>query len=163
MADTTKGAVEIERFEPEVFDASGDYGFGHMQARMESYGHGDYVRYDDHARIIATLAAENAALVADAERYRWLRDFAGNQLYLTRNADHACNYVTAKDWIENCAPECYVDCDEVELQRMKDADTIWTVQVYPNTPIGFNWYHAATLDAAIDAALTRATEDEKDG
>ena len=30
---------------------------------------------------------------------------------------------------------------------------IWRLQIYPDTPIGFNVWHGATLDAAIDAAL----------
>jgi len=29
---------------------------------------------------------------------------------------------------------------------------IWRLQIYPDTPIGFNVWHGATLDAAIDAA-----------
>ena len=44
------------------------------------------------------------------------------------------------------------DSERKEVERMKATNTIWTVQIYPNTPVGFNIWHAATLDAAIDAA-----------
>ena len=96
--------------------------------------------------------AEVAALKADAERYRWLREEKCNSLHLTRDGDHACNYVTAKEWIEKFMPDDFADDPQDEIQRMKDTNTIWALQIYPNTPIGFNVYHAATLDAAIDAA-----------
>lgn len=88
----------------------------------------------------------------DAERYRWIRDRKPNQLHLNYN-DHACNYVTAKVWIEEYQPDTYKDEPQEAVQAMKDADTIWTLQVYPNTPVGFNWIHRATLDAVIDEAM----------
>jgi hypothetical protein len=97
--------------------------------------------------------ARAEAAEAAAARYRWLRDVACNQLYVTRDGDHACNYMTAADWIDE-HPEDFVDCDAAEVQRMKDANTIWRVQIYPNTPVGFSFYCAATLDAAIDAAMS---------
>lgn len=92
----------------------------------------------------------------DAERYRWLRDQACNQLYLTRNGDHACNYMTAAEWIEKTVPEDFADVDPMELQKMKDTNTIWQLQIYPNTPIGFNVWYGATLEAVADAAMADA-------
>jgi hypothetical protein len=88
----------------------------------------------------------------DAERYRFLADLKCNSLYITKN-EHAASYYTAKVWIEECLPESFKYCQKDELQRMKDTDTIWCVQIYPNTPIGFNVYYGATLEAAIDAAI----------
>ena len=42
---------------------------------------------------------EYEALVRDAKRYRWLRASQHNSLHLSRNSDHACNYMAAADWI----------------------------------------------------------------
>ena len=68
------------------------------------------------------------------------------------NDGHKPNYMTAKEWIEEYQPDWFEEVPANELQRMKDTDTIWCLQVYPNTPIGFNTYQAATLDTAIDSA-----------
>jgi len=95
---------------------------------------------------------------ADAARYRWLRDRQDNALHLSRNGDHACNYVTAKRWIEDMAGDDFSEVDPVELEKMKETDTIWRLQVYPDTPIGFYTWHGATLDAAVDAAIAQADQ-----
>ncbi len=95
----------------------------------------------------------------DAMRYRWLRDNKFNSLYLDRNDDISTNYTTAKEWIEERVPEWFEDCDPVELQAMKDTDTIWSIQIYPDTPIGSYTMHGATLDHAIDAAITTMEKD----
>jgi len=39
------------------------------------------------------------------------------------------------------------------IQDMKDANTIWSVQIYPDTPIGSYTWYGASLDVAIDAAI----------
>ena len=35
---------------------------------------------------------------------------------------------------------------------MKASNTIWSLQIYPRTPIGFDVYHGATLGSVIDRA-----------
>lgn len=90
--------------------------------------------------------------VKDAARYRWLRDNVNNSLSLSRNDGHASNYMTAAQWIEEYATEHFSDTSSEEIQKMKDTNTIWSLQIYPNTPIGFNVWHASTLDAVIDEA-----------
>lgn len=47
----------------------------------------------------------------------------------------------------------HVDDDPAEQQRMKDTNTIWTLQWYPITPVGFNAINGASLDFVIDAAM----------
>ena len=86
-------------------------------------------------------------------RWVWLTTLKCNSLHLTRDEDHACNYVSAKEWIEDYHPEIFEGTDPEELQRMKDTNTIWRLQIYPNTPIGFNVWHGATAEAAVDAAM----------
>jgi hypothetical protein len=109
------------------------------------------------ADAIAALVAERDALRADAELCRWLRELKCNSLSLTRDDDHAANYMTAAEWIDEHA-DLFRGADAAEVQRMKDANTIWSLQVYPHTPIGFDVWHGATLDAAIDAA--RAAQEQ---
>ncbi|GAB2913992.1 hypothetical protein [Paralcaligenes ginsengisoli] len=90
----------------------------------------------------------------DAARYRYLRDHVCNSLHLSRDGDHACNYVTAKEWIEKFAPaDDFADIDPVELERMKATNTIWCLQIYPDTPVGFNVWNGATLDSVINKAM----------
>ena len=104
---------------------------------------------------IERLCAEIERLRADAARYRWLRDLRCNSVSVSRDDDHACNYMTASEWIDNNA-DWYVDDNPEEVQRMRDTNTIWRLQVYPNTPVGFNVWNGSTLDSAIDAAMRDA-------
>lgn len=87
----------------------------------------------------------------DAQLFRWLREIPCVSLHLSRNDPHACNYMTARQWIEEQA-ERFDDVPAAELQAMKDTNTIWSLQIYPNTPVGFNVWHGATLGATIRAA-----------
>jgi hypothetical protein len=63
--------------------------------------------------------------------------------------------MTASEWIDDNA-DWYVDDNPEEVQRMRDTNTIWRLQVYPNTPVGFNVWNGSTLDSAIDAAMRDA-------
>lgn len=101
----------------------------------------------------ASRDAEVEALRRDAARYRFLRDMQCNHFYLTRDSDHAPNYMTAADWIEQEDQGYFDDVPADELRLMKETNTIWCLQVYPHTPIGFWHTCGATLDAAIDAAI----------
>lgn len=93
------------------------------------------------------------AVERDAARYRWLRDHKCCELTLSRDGDHACNYMTSSAWIDD-HPDDFADDPQDEVQRMRDTNTIWRLQIYPNTPVGFNFWNGATLDAAIDRAMS---------
>lgn len=88
----------------------------------------------------------------DAARLRMLATLSNNHLYLTRNAEHAPNYQTAAQWIEE-EEQDFADVPADELQRMKDTNTIWCLHVYPHTPIGFWRIYGATLEYVLDAAI----------
>lgn len=92
------------------------------------------------------------AAEADAERWKYLESLQCNQFILSKNEDNASNYTTAKEWIEEFCPDDFTDTPEEEIQRMKETNTIWRLQIYPDTPIGFCVFFGATLQAAIDAA-----------
>ena len=105
---------------------------------------------DELAPIATALCAEVDDLRKDAERYRWLRDNAAHSFTVSRD-DHKASYMPADEYME-CSDGYYAGIDNAERETMAATNTIWTVHIYPNTPVGFNVYHAATLDAAIDAA-----------
>jgi hypothetical protein len=92
---------------------------------------------------------------ANWERYRFLADAKPNALHLSRNGDHACNYMTAKQWIED-EPECFSYTPEAEVRAMEETDTIWQLQIYRNTPISSCSFFGATMDSVIDQALAAA-------
>lgn len=91
-------------------------------------------------------------LQKDAARYRWLRDAKCCTISVSKNEGHATNYMTFREY-EMLDREWYRGTPEDELNKMRISNTDWCVQIYPNTPIDFNTYNGATLDAAIDAAM----------
>ena len=93
-----------------------------------------------------------AQLRVDAERYAFIRDNVNNSLHLDRN-DHAASYMTAEETI-NSAPEWFEETPLDEIERMKATDTIWSLQIYPDTPVGFYRWSGSTLDNVVDAALS---------
>uniref|UniRef100_UPI00262A11BA hypothetical protein n=1 Tax=uncultured Pigmentiphaga sp. TaxID=340361 RepID=UPI00262A11BA len=102
----------------------------------------------------AALTARAEAAEADARRWRALRDFPGVCMTLSRNEDHTPNYMTAAEWIERgMNSEDFEDVEAAEIERMKETDTIWRFQVYPDTPVGFYVWYGATADYVLDAAL----------
>lgn len=84
--------------------------------------------------------------------YEWLSALKCNNFHLTRDDEHAVNYVTAKAWIEEYQPADFSDVPAEELQAMKDTNTIWCLQIYPDTPIGSYCWYGATLDSVIGKA-----------
>ena len=97
-----------------------------------------------------TVLEQLQRMAEDAARYRYLRDMQPNSLILDRNDGHAPNYQTAKQWIEDSMPDLFTEVPPDELERMKATNTIWSLQVYPRTPISFNVYHGASLDVVVD-------------
>lgn len=93
------------------------------------------------------------------DRFKWLATFKPNQLHLTRN-DYASNYCTAKQWIEDysATQDWFKDESPEQIKAMIDTDTIWTLQIYPDTPVGFYKWNRATLEEVIDAAMEHFNE-----
>jgi len=86
------------------------------------------------------------------------------------NDDHACNYATAQSWHDEW--EQYggdADDDRIEWvseeERLKAIreNSVWTIQWYPDTPVGFYCVGASTFEAAARFALGRALEDQEQG
>jgi hypothetical protein len=124
--------------------APGDYSCWTKSPRQETHATPAQAGLDEQVR-------------KDAALFRWLHDLKCSELILTRNGDHACNYMTAAQWIDD-NPEDFEDCDPAEVERMRATNTIWRLQVYPDTPIGFLVWHGSTPEAAIDAAMASTQE-----
>lgn len=88
-----------------------------------------------------------------AERYEWLSNLKCNSMNLSRDESHSMNYTTATDWIENIMPDQFADVPPELLEAMKATNTIWQLQVYPDTPVGFYVWFGPTLNSVVDQAM----------
>lgn len=89
----------------------------------------------------------------DGEMYRQIASYRGCVLHITRNENHAVNYMSLSDYVENW-PEDYRDVPKEELEKMIATNTDWCVHFFPTTPGGSYACHGATLDAAMEVALS---------
>lgn len=68
--------------------------------------------------------------------------------------DHKDQYQTAEDWIKDneCVPETqYAEwISDDERQKAIDNDSIWTLQWYPDTPVGFQCVAASSFEALME-------------
>lgn len=94
----------------------------------------------------------------DLRRYRFLRDSTACSLSISHN-DHHNMYLSVADTLDD-SQGYYDDISDAERAQMIATDTIWTVHIYPVTPVGFNVFHGATLDSAIDAAIAALDSEE---
>lgn len=69
-----------------------------------------------------------------------------HQLYITHNG-HRTNYESISDYLDGC--ERLKDMNEQDIKECKEKDEIWEIQLYPRTPISFDWVAAATLERAL--------------
>lgn len=86
-----------------------------------------------------------------SDNYTWIISQKVNSLHISYN-DHAANYVDAKTWIEQYQPDWFKDTPAALLKAMKQTNSIWALQVYPDTPVGFYVWHGPTLDSVIEQA-----------
>ena len=74
-------------------------------------------------------------------------------LHLMHN-DHKSYYRTVAEAIEDedhgYTDDCWVSPEQ--KQKAIDTNECWTLQWYPNTPVGFNLMSAADFDVLLDAA-----------
>lgn len=62
--------------------------------------------------------------------------------------DHKNIYQSAEEWIEENT--FYQWISEEEKKKAIENDSIWTIQVYPETPIGFYAYAASNLETLLE-------------
>ena len=75
-------------------------------------------------------------------------------LHITHNQHHAY-YETAEKWADDNDhhPAPYDWASPEERAKAIAEDSIWTLQWYPNTPVGFNSVCASTFEACLAAAM----------
>lgn len=83
-----------------------------------------------------------------------------SSLVIGFNDDHAFNYATAQQWHDEWGGYGGgADTDRItwasEEERLKAIaeNSVWTIQWYPDTPIGFHCVAASTFEAAARYAL----------
>lgn len=81
-------------------------------------------------------------------------------LIIQFNEDHACNYVDARKWHDDYGRYSGGEDDDISWpsnqERLKaiDQNSVWTIQWYPDTPVGSYRVGASTFEAAARYALT---------
>lgn len=76
-----------------------------------------------------------------------------SSLILSFNDGHAPNYMTAKAYYEELFDSKF-DCDwisEEEKQKAFDSNSVWELQWYPDTPVGFNRIIGSSLQTVVEA------------
>lgn len=74
-----------------------------------------------------------------------------NSFHLTHNEHHSY-YQTAEQYITEDDYSEFKDVDPFDIKDMKKHDSIWTLQIYDISPVGFYRFHGSTLDDVIDKA-----------
>ena len=88
------------------------------------------------------------------KRWEFLATWNPNQLHLDRNP-HSVNYEPVESWFEHTVDNDNPWCEPLDGEREKIVATrsLWTLQVYPSTPIGFYAVCASSLEALVDWAM----------
>jgi hypothetical protein len=73
--------------------------------------------------------------------------------HLTFNDEHAVNYMTAADYFEGSPDWDYGWISPEEREKAIANNSVWTLQWYPDTPVGFLLMRASTAAAVLAAAL----------
>lgn len=84
-------------------------------------------------------------------------------LYLTHN-EHKDVYETVKDWIEFSHPAYDKDdfISPEDMQKCIESNDCWSLQWYPNTPIGFHKVCGSTLEIVLNRAMAIDAEINKE-
>lgn len=85
-----------------------------------------------------------------------------SSLTIGYNDEHSCNYTDAQGWhdkwgmygADQTRDECRIDwASEEERLRAIRENSVWIIQWYPHTPVGFYCVGASTFEAAATYAL----------
>lgn len=75
------------------------------------------------------------------------------------NSDHAVNYEMADNWLDYQSDESRIEwASEDEKKRAIARNSVWTIQWYPDNPVGFNCVGASTFEAAAAFALKEQSD-----
>lgn len=78
-------------------------------------------------------------------------------MHITHN-DHKNQYQTADEWTRTNEVDQYADwISESERVKAVEEDSIWTLQWYPNSPVGFCCVAASSFEALMEYFSERST------
>lgn len=86
------------------------------------------------------------------KQLRSLLDGKYSCLFIEFNA-HKLNYVPADEAVLDGTYRNADWVSDAEKEKAMETDSVWTLQWYPDTPVGFYQLAASSLDAVIRAAL----------
>ena len=81
-----------------------------------------------------------------------------SSLTISFNDDHACNYMTAQQWAHDGDYPAEDWVSEAERDKALATNSVWSIQWYPDTPVGFCRLHASSLDALVGAIAMEARQ-----
>lgn len=105
--------------------------------------------------------------MGDPELLKQLLEGEYSSLTIGYNDEHACNYTDAQGWHDKWGmygadPQDDQDridwASEEERQAALRENSVWTIQWYPRTPVGFYCVAASTFEAAAKYALECGTD-----
>lgn len=82
--------------------------------------------------------------------YQWFRNLKANSITLEYN-EHACEYITASEFIDR-DPMMFSNTPADQIQLMRNLNSIWSLQIYPDTPIGSYTWYGSTCDNVLSQA-----------
>jgi hypothetical protein len=74
-----------------------------------------------------------------------------SSLHITFN-DHASDYMTAKEADKDGQFDDLEWVSQEDKQKALENNSVWSVQWYPNTPVGFNRILGSSLESCVNAA-----------
>lgn len=83
------------------------------------------------------------------QRLRSLLKGEHSSLTIGFNDEHAPNYMTAAEWELDERGGDWVS--DTERERALADNTVWSIQWYPQTPVGFHRLKASSLSALLQA------------
>ncbi len=107
--------------------------------------------------------------MVDPERLLKLLKGEFSCLTIGFNDDHTPNYVNAQRWADEYGEYRGDDDDRIhwvseeERQKAIRENSVWTIQWYPDTPVGFCCVGASTFEAAATYALQPLDDSQSEG
>jgi hypothetical protein len=74
-----------------------------------------------------------------------------SSLILSFNDGPGPNYMTVREYYESFEDDRYSWISEEEKQKAFENNSVWVLQWYPQTPVGFCEIRGSTLEAVIEA------------
>lgn len=98
---------------------------------------------------MTTTEAGETSPDAGADRIRWPAHKVSMHIH---HNEHLSYYETVEQALNQSTYDRAGFPDQDEIDKAIKTGEVWTIQWYPDTPVGFCRVHAATLSRALEAA-----------